>query len=261
MWSEISFLLSTIPWYFYALLGVSVLLGATSFLLACRNKKITEGKPIKREQVDYPMIGYKTANLAGITLAANGDIVDVKFKGLTGTEYRVKDATKKYGHQKFNMYSTVEKALEHEQNWGSTFLEVIGFGNVEKHQLGYTSQNQRVLQMAFLECSRMYANEIKCDNEPEYLAREHDETADGVGYKTYCSGCAKRFADIRLIAPYYNRSFTLTDGHTIIVAGRSTRKNVEFMPTVLSDEAKAEHESDSTAEEASGADSENSEST
>lgn len=201
-----------------------------------------------RTSQTVPVLGYKTAKLVGVTLDDSEGIVDMRLSGLLGFEYGVKDSTTKRGYKKFNMYSDVSAALGHEQDWGDVFLEVVGSGEVEEHELGYTAQHQRVLQVAFLECSRYVTHDVKCNNKPEYLALAdpaHDKGARSGLHKAYCSGCKDWFKDVRLLASYYNQSFTLLNGHVLVVAGKSTRRErVDFVPTVIEGSVDNGHDRD-----------------
>lgn len=196
-----------------------------------------EEETFEKEGITHPVVGYKTANIDSITLDENDAIVDIVLRGLVGKTYSAADKTGQSGLRKFNMYSNADDALEHKQNWGSTFLEVVGFGDVEEHERGYTAQRQRVLQVGFLECSEMYSSKIKCLNEAEFLACDNEEDAAKLtGYKTYCAGCVKRKIDAKRIFPYFNKVFTIGSGHDVVVMGKSSREKADFLPTVLGSE-------------------------
>lgn len=237
--------LRSLPWFVYAFLVISLGAFAIAVFDEKRRKKKEKEKEKKkdlgngsgdsgltpREVIDYPVIGYKTANIESISIDANGDITDIVFRGLVGKTYSVTDKSIRVGAQKFNSYMKMEKALNHAQNWGSTLLEVIGYGEVEEHKHGYTSQKQRVLQVAFMECSHHYREEIKCDNEPVFLGIP--EGGKDKSYRTYCAGCVGKVSDATPLAPHLNRSYVLKNGETLVVAAESTREHAAIVPTVL----------------------------
>lgn len=195
-----------------------------------------------REEVDHPVIGYKTANIERIQLDEQSSITDVVFRGLVGSTYGVLDTTEETGHRKFNMFADMSAALNHEQQWGSVLLEAVGYGNVEAHELGYTSQNQRALQLAFLECSYFYAGQIKCKNSPAYLGVIEGDSEKR--FRAYCAGCVEKTSVSHPLELFLNRSYELSDGNTLVVGGKSTRKQVNIVPTPGAETASTEEVED-----------------
>jgi len=87
-----------------------------------------------------PVIAYKKA-----LLDPNGEL-----KGVTGTPYKADD--KAVNDMGFHAYSSFQRARKHTQE-GDVMLEVLLSGKIEKMDLGYIAENQRVLQVILHRCS------------------------------------------------------------------------------------------------------------
>lgn len=253
MLDDLWFGISLLPWWMYLIpvIGAVSLIVCAALVGEESKKHLPEAddkdqRETERTYQNHPVIGYKTAGIESISLDSENMVADIKFVGLMGTPYSVDDETRKTGSEKFNMYHDVKRALHHEQDWGSALLEAVGYGSVESHSLGYTSQHQRVLQVAFLGCSTMYTRNIRCKNSAEYLARKgsghllRKMRTIRSGYRPHCSGCVQEMDDVLPLEHFYNRSFDVNGGNTVVIAGRSSREHIDFIPTVPDKNSKTE---------------------
>lgn len=100
--------------------------------------------------VGESVLGYKKTVLLLAPFSNENDTLDLTFEGLVGAQYSANDIAK--SHYGFHMYKTLDQAQVHAQGVHSTFLEVVGYSNLEEHSDGYTSDRQRVLQVIIGKC-------------------------------------------------------------------------------------------------------------
>lgn len=141
--------LNSFVWYLL-LFGVAVFLllmihmiDNPKYDLSFRNLFI---KPLKKRfaKPQPAVVGYKKAGFSGPDAL-------YPFTGVMGQPYGVVDSAV-MANLGFHMYETLQKALDHPQE-GNVCLEVTGYGSVEKCELGYISDRQRVIQMIVGECN------------------------------------------------------------------------------------------------------------
>lgn len=98
-------------------------------------------------KVHPPVVAYKRAYMWSA-----GEDGEVAFSGVTAyaSPYNiVGEAQNQVG---FHMYKKLRQALNHPQE-GNVFLEVVGSGHVEEHEVGYETTKQRVTQVLVGACN------------------------------------------------------------------------------------------------------------